>query len=207
MKRIVTADKIVTIETTVEDREVSYDDILESVTIEHDDWTNDAPWENCDGWEHDARRESYHDHEGIRDSRGYARCSRGDNHIIEVDDDVIVNRWGCGGYPGCSKQVRAELIAQVKRNALDQLVEWYEDGWEYFNVSGEFKGYTDSIGDVDSYEYADQLRHEIAVNIADDMEKDGYIITDRPKPDNRSNAQIQRGCHKQMLESFIVHSR
>ena len=43
-------DKIV--KTTVEefDRYVDWDDI--KGYIEGDDWTGEAPWEHCDGWEH-----------------------------------------------------------------------------------------------------------------------------------------------------------
>lgn len=183
MERIVTSDKIVTVETIVRehDRVVSFDDILESVSIEYDDWNNEPPWENSDGWEHETRQLGYHDHDGLRESRGYARTRWNEpNVLIEIDDSTIKERWGCDAYPGASKQVRFEAIAAAKRKALDQLVKWYEYGWEYYFIQGEYEGYGDSVGGVDSYEYAEELRLEIAHEIANQMEADDYIVEDRP---------------------------
>ena len=175
-------DKVVETVTREYDRVVEFDDIVERVDISHDDWNGDPPWEQCDGWDHHARREGHYDHEGIRDARGYARCGRGDNRIIEIDDDDIVERWGCDGYHGASKQVRAEMIAQVKRRALDQLVKWYEDGWEYYVVSGEYHGCSDSLAGIDCWSYAEEVRLEVAGNIADQLEDDGFEVVGRPAP-------------------------
>jgi hypothetical protein len=205
VERIVTADKIVTVTTDVESREISYDDIHAAVKIELDDFCGEAPWEEYDGWEHTARPLSWLDHDDITESRGYARTGRNDpNVLIEIDDDDIVNRWGCDGYPGASKQVRKELIAQTKRDALDQLVKWYQEGWEYWYVGGEFKGYTAGVGHVDDYEYAETVRHEIADEIVAQLEDDGYIVVGRPVQVKRSNAQIRHDNRKRIKESYVI---
>ncbi len=200
--------KVVTITAVIEDREVSYDDVLESVSIEHDDWNGEAPWEASDGWEHEAREVGYNDHEGLIDSRGYARRGRHNpNVLIEIDDDVIVNEWGCNGYPGASKQVRAELIAQAKRDALDQLVKWYENGWEYYFVSGQFNGCTDGVGGIDCYEDAEEMRNDVCDEICKQLESEGYTVIDRPAPNNRSSAQMWHDHYKCRMDHYVVQPR
>jgi hypothetical protein len=206
-ERIITADKIVTVTTDVEDREVCYDDVLDAVKIEHDDWHGGTPWDDCDGWEHDAEDVMYDRDDDRRDARGFALCAGRRNAVhITVSDD-IVERWGCDGYPGASKQVRAELVAQVKRKALDQLVKWYTDGWEYYYVGGGYKDCSDGCGGIDSHEYAEEVRSEVAAEIAAQLEREGYVVTDKPEPDNRSSADIRRDGHKRRLESYVVHAR
>jgi hypothetical protein len=207
-ERFVTENSITTVTTVIEEREVSYDDVLESVSIENDDWSGEAPWESCDGWEHEARQLGYYDHEGLEDGRGYARTHRhSPNVLIEIDEDDIVNEWGCNGYPGASKQVRAELIAQVKRNALDQLVKWYEDGWEYYSVCGGFNGCTDSLGGIDCVEDAEEMRRDVCNEICKQLESEGYIIIDRPAPNNRSDAQMWHDRYKWRIAQYVVQPR
>ena len=205
--KIVTADKIVTVITKVENREIPWNDIVTSVTIESDDWDVTPPWDNCDGWEHDARPlTGYGEHDGITGSRGYARTSwKEPNILVEIDD--IIDKWGCPSYPGASKQVKAELIAQIKRDALDQLVKWYEDGWEYFLVAGEYKGASDSCGGIDSYEYAEEVAIEVAGNIADQLTNEGYIVTGRPTPTTETNAERWHRNYKSKQSSYVVKPR
>ena len=174
-KRIVTDSQIIT--TTIEERSryVDYNDILESVKVEVDEYSNEPPWENCDGYEHEL---SYNDHEGLPDSRGYV--SR-DRCVVIVDDDTITKVWGYNGYDGCSKQVRAELIAQEKRRTIDTIVNWYTNGWAYYSVFGDYEGYLDSLHGIDCIDYAENdVRYYIADEIASQMENDGFIVENKP---------------------------
>jgi hypothetical protein len=209
-KTILTADKVVTIETTVTERPrvVQYEDIVDAMKVEFDDWNTEAPWEQCDGWEHDARQLGYYDHEDLVNSRGYARTDWNEpNMLIEVDDDVIVDQWGCDGYHGASKQVRFELIAQVKRRALDQLVKWYENGWSYYTVGGEYEDQSDHIGGVDCLDYAEELRYECADNVVNQLESEGFIVEGQNNPHDRAHRQILIECRKQRNQSHIVEVR
>lgn len=209
-KRIVTENKIVTVETTVTevDRVVAFEDILESVCVSVDDWHNETPWDSCDGWEHDVRDATYDDHDDIKHSRGHAgpnrynRCSR----IITIDDDTITKKWGIDGYSGCSKQVRAELIASAKRVALDQLVKWYSYGWEWYQVCGDHEGYTASLCGIDCPDYAETVRSEIAEEIAGQMEDDDYIVTGKPVHSNgcMTPAGLYRVNREYRQKSYIV---
>lgn len=178
---------------TEEPLTVDYDDI--EARVEPDDWNGEAPWEHCDGWEHEFHRDGYYVHEGMHDSRGWVNRStrEGGSGYIEIDDATVI-RWGCTGYPGCSKQVRAEAIATAKRNALDQLVKWYCDGWYVWVAVAEYGDYMECVGGIydDCYgdyarEEAESMRREVAAR----MEDDGFTVTgqpDPPKPYNRVDA-------------------
>ena len=191
---VLTKDKIVRVETIVteSDRVVDYDDILESVSVEYDEWFHDAPWEHCDGLEHDYNRIGWYAVDDVRGSRGYGYSDANrESFVITIDDDQV-KEWGNYDYHrarGCSKQVARELTAQEKRNTLDRLVRWYSNGWEWYSVQGEYKDYIAGVGGVDCPEYAETLRWEIADEIAAEMESDGYIIEDRHNPHEQTHQQ------------------
>jgi len=176
-----------------ESRYVEWDDI--EGRAEQDDWSGDAPWEECDGWDHEFHRVGYYTHEGVRDSRGWVnRTTReGGSGWIEVDDETVVG-WGCTGYPGCSKQVRAETIARAKRVATEQLVKWYSDGWYVSCAIAEYGDYLDSVGGIYDEawgDHAEEMVLECRHNVADQLEDDGYEVSGRPdppKPYNRIDA-------------------
>ena len=184
-------DKMIKTVVTEEPLCIDFDDI--AGYAEPDDCSGvGAPWEDCDGWEHETRKLGYWDHEDVSDSRGYARCGRYDNKLIEIDDDVIIGKWGHTCRNGESKQVWLERVARIKRDALDQLVKWYEDGWYVYAAVAEYGDYTDSlcgIYDDDGYsDYMEDTIMECRREVAARMEDDGFIVEnqpDRPKPYSR----------------------
>ena len=188
-QRIITADKIVTVETVVteDDRVVDYSDIEQRV--EYDEWYNETPWESCDGWEHEFVGTGYYDHDDRRNHYSYVnRAARdgGCGFIIVTDESVI--EWGCVGPTGCSKQVRFEAIAAAKRKATEQLVKWYENGWEWFTAVAEFEGYMHCVGGIDCMDYAEEVARECAAEVVDELERDGYIVENQPEPQRPYNA-------------------
>lgn len=213
VKRDMVDGKVVTTTTTVREAEqvVDYDDILDSITVEYDDWHCEAPWESCDGWEHDYHRASSLDHPGAEDGRGYGWSDANrESFVITISDEQMAE-WGNYDYyraNGCSKQVARELTAQVKRDALDQLVKWYSDGWYWYQVGGEYEGYAAGCGGIDCYDYAhDEMRYEIADEIAAEMEQDGFIVTnrpDRPTWDKRAHFIDRLNRNK---TAFVVRAR
>jgi hypothetical protein len=182
---------MVTVTTKADDAVVDYESILEAVQIDADDM-NDAPWQNCDGFEHEAIRgrqlEAWKYGDADVDAmRGHGHGDR-DEFLIRVDP-ADVKKWGIYDYmraKGASKQVARELEAVNLRRTIDQIVKWYSEGWSYYYVNAKFRGYTAGVGGVDDYDYADgEMRGEIADEIAHDMEKDGYTIENRPPEEKR----------------------
>lgn len=208
-KRDVRDETIITTVTTVTetDRIVDYDDILASVSVEYDEWFHDAPWDCCDGLEHEYERIGYNHHDDWSRSRGcgWSDANR-ERFVITISDDQI-KAWGNYDYyraHGCSKQVARELTAQVKRNTLDQLVKWYSNGWEWYTVHGDYLGYAASVGGVDSYEYAETLRYEIADEIGDSMLEDDYVIHNRHNPHEHNKLQYAKDRYKRNLQLDVV---
>lgn len=182
---ILTEDQIVRVKTTVttEPRRVDFNDIARSV--EYDEWFTEAPWETCDGFEHRAVAIKHYLDSGIYRSHKHASRSvlDGGSVIIEIDDETVIG-WGCTGPSGCSKQVRAEAIAAAKRKATETIVNWYVNGWEYYSASAEYGDYDDHCGGIDCPDYAEDVAIECAFNVAACMEKDGYIVFNKPEPTN-----------------------
>ncbi len=210
--RDVTDEKVITTSVTVTetDRIVQFDDILASVTVEYDEWMSEEPWDHCDGWEHDYERVGYNHHVGIRDSRGYGWSNANrESFLITVSDDQI-KEWGNYDYyhaRGCSKQVAAELVAEVKRDALDQLVKWHSDGWNWYRTIGEYEGYVGSVGGIDCPDHAEEMRYEIADEIAADMEADGYIVEGKHNPHRYSKLDAAKDRFRRNLQFDVVKGR
>lgn len=177
------------VETTIEIETrpavVDYRDILEACEVVPDD-LHGAPWDECDGWEHTSTRLLDMDDP---DSSNYdAHARRG--YAIEMRSPVIIELEVDFGddyrhYRKCgmSKQSASEMVALAKRSRLDTIVKWYENGYEWYGVKGEHLDREDSLWGIDGYDYAyDHARHDIANEIADQLEDDGYAITNRPDP-------------------------
>ena len=177
--------------TVVQPRNVAFSDILDSVAVETDvAMDGEHPWNCCEGYQHEVIPENkWSYHEGMRDSRASVWFCRG-THYIDVEPDGGLYEWY--RTRGASKQVAAEMVALDVRRRVDVLVGWYRDGWEWWRVSGEFLGYSDSVGGVDDYEYASTFwRSEVALNIAWKMQKDGYLISGMEKTQRDEKASLR----------------
>lgn len=177
-------DQLITTTTTVESAVIDFQDILDACEIK-DDYDADAPWKNCDGFEHTAVSVNRLDGEK-RDAaefmQGYCYCEADREYKLiqlEPGDD-----WGIFEYMrerGASRQVAAEAVAASRRKTLEQLVEWYRNGWNYYGVTCEFEGAEASVWGVDDYDYADtDVRNEIASEVAHELEREGYTINYPP---------------------------
>ena len=180
----VRGDKVVTIVETEADRTVDFDDI--EGRGESDDWGAQAPWEECDGWEHEFVPERWNEHEGKKDSAGWVRRSArdGGSGCIEIDDETVIG-WGHTRRNGESVQVWRERIAVVKRKATEQLVEWYTNGWYISVACATYGDYTDCLGGIYDEPWGDHTTEcvrECRLNVADQLEDDGYIVVGRPAP-------------------------
>lgn len=211
---VLTADTIVKIMTTVREsaRHVDYDDILEAVTIDYDEGYDEAPWDSCDGFEHDYRRaDSYGCNESDRDMRGYGISDgRRESFVITISDEDV-EKWGNYDYyrdNGCSKQVAFELTAQAKRDTIDKLVGWYSDGWYWYVVHGNYgDDYSGAIGGIDSVDYGEEVRYDVADEIVSEMERDGYIVSGRENPHEWTKQKIHQDKMKRNKRFGIVKAR
>ena len=158
---------------------IDFADILAKTEIVPDEM-QDAPWDNCDGYEHIATPSSRFDDPSVQP--GYAG-----NMVITIPPAAI-KQWGVYDYwreRGASKGVAREKERQEVARTLAQLVDWYRNGWERWGVKCNFNGCHDSLWGIDDYGYADDMREEIASNVAYELEKKGYTVTVKPQPTQR----------------------
>jgi len=165
---------------------VAFDDLLAATHIIPDNY-GEAPWDNCDGFEHVAKPAHTFDHGEPRDRQGYARTwDRGERFVLTLPTNA--DYWGVAASAracGASRGVAAEMAAANRRQTLAQLVKWYENGWEWYGVRCLFTAlgdkYEASLWGIDDAEYAETLREEIALEVAGQLEAAGYTVTDKPQ--------------------------
>jgi hypothetical protein len=176
-ERHLTADSVVTVETTVtiKPRHVDFQDIYDAIEVVDDPMMTDAPWESQDGYEHHAalaREDAF-----AADKPGYCASA---GKVITLEHDQSLFDWY--RERGCSRQVARELVARSMKQTLAQVVEWYEHGWNWYGVTGDYLGYHDSLWGIDDTEYAENsVRDDIASQIAHAMEQDGFVIENKPE--------------------------
>jgi hypothetical protein len=177
---------------------IDYDNIFDATKVVIDEYHSDTPWHMCDGWEHTELREV----DLLYPSR--PRGKTRDGGLILLDN----SQWNTTHYlrdKGASKQVAAECCAAAKQRTLDQLVEWYNDGWWWYGVVCDYHGYEDSVWGLleDEGEHIEELRHEMAESVANSMTQDGYVIY--YTPDYRERIRRNRLEAKRRRLHYNLH--
>ena len=84
------------------------------------------------------------------------------------------------------RQVAAETLARERRRAIAQLVEWYENGWQWYGVRCWLTilgvEYEASLWGIDDPEYAERdIKVEMAFDVAGQLEMAGFTVADKPE--------------------------
>jgi hypothetical protein len=119
--------------------------------------------------------------------QGYA-CTwgRGERYVIQLPAGDTDGVYRYARERGASRQVAAEALAAARRQTIAQLVNWYEDGWQWYGVRCRY----DTLGDdfeaslwgIDDAEYAErEIKVEMALDVAHQLEKAGYTVTGKPE--------------------------
>lgn len=167
---------------------IDFADIREAVNVEPDEFMSEAPWEHCDGYEHIVRPIRSNE-EGDSEA---AFTYQGRRQIVIVDTD-----HGIYDYlreRGASRQVAREAVARDRQRTIEQLIGWYQDGWQWWSVHCDYLDADDGVGGVDCEEYASgDLSEEVALNVAHELESRGFTVTG--KPDRRAGYLESRRYH------------
>lgn len=180
---------------TVESRPavIDYADIREAVQVTPDEGMSDTPWENCDGYDHELRlpkNDCETDSEACIHHEGKYR-------IFSVPFDANLFNWF--RQKGASRQVAREAVARSRQQTIEQLKKWYRDGWEWWAVSCDHLDESASVCGVDDYDYAvGDCADEIASEVAHNLEKKGYTVTNQPDR-NAGYLENRRGCLRHNL--------
>ena len=157
---------------------VNFRDIQESTTFGVDEGCAARPWDWASGYEHREIEIGLHHAalQGSKKPRGFYNSQQGDRGFLILEDVVGQDRYSYHRSRGAAKQVARELAVDQCRRALNQLVEWYSDGWWWYEAACKFEDYEDRLGgflDTDDEQYA---RGEVACTVARMMQADGYTI-------------------------------
>lgn len=174
---------------TLESR-VDFADILKAVKAEID-YGMPAPWEDCDGFEHTIKpADRLIDEIQAERMRGYCYTDRR-RQVITLPEGEDYGVYEYHRQRGASKQVARELSAQARAKTIDQLKRWYENGWQCWYVACDYLGAHDSLGGVydDSGDYLEDVKREVAENVAAELEKGGFEVFGKPEDKPRLTAR------------------
>ncbi len=175
---------MVTVQVHLENAKIDFKSILDACEVKPDEEFR-RPWEDGNGWEHDKVDATHDDQEH---AFNFVRPNRGKNFLLRFKAEAGLPSYEDYRKLGASKQVARELEAQAVRENMKTLVGWYENGWEYFGIVCDFKGAHDSCWGYLGYEADDieGLKVEHAMNVAHELEKQGYEVENCPKPKART---------------------
>jgi hypothetical protein len=205
-------DQIITVTTDKQPAIVDFNDIVACCAIEPDNDVS-APWQDDDGWEHEVKNLNKIEH--------YSGCVRRWNpdHVVSVgnyENLLIVVSWDTvkqwqGDYcwdRGESKQVWWERLAACRRQAIEQLVHWRTYGWQAWGVACDFLDYTASLwgiwtkDDSECDPYLDEVKEELASDVAQQLENDGFTVVNQP---DRKALYNSREYKQRALRWKIAH--
>ncbi len=202
---------------------ISFKDILAATQVFADNDETMTPWEHCDGFEHECIEHpgSMEHVDNPREMQGWGRAwDSGASFVIVLDKDEDYGIYKYMRKRGASKMVAREAVALERRRTLAQLVKWYENGWTWYGVKCEMTVLDDvyeaSVYGIDDDEYARrEVAGEIASEVAGQLERDGYTITDKPEEQHprpweaKSREQKQAMLGRRLMEQSWAgnHSR
>ena len=173
---------VVRVQVETLDSRIDFADILQAVKVKPDDYC-DAPWENCDGYTHTLRPADQFDYPSRPDEmQGYCyHDSR--RKVIELPKGEDYGLFAYHRARGASRQVAAELVSQERARTIDQLRRWYENGWQCWQVSCDYLGAYDSLSGVydDEGDYVEDVKREVAANVAAELETQGFEVFGKPE--------------------------
>ncbi len=162
---------------------IDFADIREAVEVEADPTTSEAPWEHCDGLEHELR-DLNHDKEIHREACIYVDGRR---RVIDLPFDQSLFNWY--REHGASRQTAREAVARSRQQTIEALAGWYRNGWEWWHVHCGYLDASASVYGVDDYDYAagdcaDAIAHEVAGELVEA----GYTVNGLPtEAERRAN--------------------
>jgi hypothetical protein len=174
---------------------IDYADIVAATEVVEDRFENMTPWDHCDGFAH--TRQDPRDLGDAADAsamQGYGRDSDGDRVVLQLTAGEDYGIYEHLRARGASKQVAREAVAAARRKTLELLVNWYENGWEWYGVQCEFsvldEDFGASVWGIDDPEYAERdVVDEIAGEVAYNLEQARYTVTGQPQEEKKLTAK------------------
>lgn len=196
-------DKMIEVTVKTHGAVIDWQEIVDACQVEQDD-LYETPWENCDGFGHraDGLNRLNVDRDDAENARGWAWSDGRRERVL-----ITLETENCDRYTfdhlrqnGAARQVAAEMVAMHRRRTLDTIVDWYENGWEWWMTTCDIHDAMASCGGIDSYDYANgEMRQEIAWEIAGQLEDAGYTVTNHPPKYSGPSTEARRQSYRRQL--------
>jgi len=181
---------------------VQYADIADQATFEIDTDESREPWADCDGYQHTEIEVGLCQEmlQGKKNPRGLYRHTRGGGGVLVLDDKDQAGLYNYYHERGASKQVARELAAVTDRRTLDQLVEWYADGWWWYRADCVFFNYEACCSGY-MEEDADCAIADVIAEVIHDMVIDGFTVVGQPLC--VADTRMSRDKYRQHLRNHL----
>lgn len=196
---------MITVRVKITPAVIQFEDIAQAVTFERDD-EQPNPRDFSDGYDHENQEAP--DFPDIDDARGYYYGDRHSQHsgnrLVTIEN---FNEWGIYQHrhkQGAAKQVARQIEAAEVARTIEHIVDWYEDRFYYLCAFVEFKGKTASLSGIDAHEgdsYTDEVRRELAQEIAHELTAEGYTIEGTPGITQEEKRQKTRAAIAEKINS------
>jgi hypothetical protein len=205
------------VETTVTTRtaKIDFQDILDACEIDEEDDMG-PPWEEHDGWEHDLirnvdERSPWSENwDEVKKSEAVFYNDRAWNMIVVPR--TTLEEWQGKWVPGReTRQQYEDRLTRIRREAVEQLKTWYTDGYHWYWVHVTFMGHDESLGGIQTKDdspddpYLDEVKEELAGEIASALEEDGYEVINRPARSTEDTEVHNRRVTREHKIRAIAH--
>jgi hypothetical protein len=189
---------------------VDFATIEEATKVVYDNHYDETPWDSCDGFDHEVETSCHGSarFEGERDfseMQGYCYSDAEREFIvITLPDDADFGIFNWQRSIGATRQVAREAVAADRKRTLAKLVDWYANGWQWYGVRCDFEvlgqDFGASVWGIDDHDYAHrEVVDEIADEVAAQLEKAGFTVTNRPvRPDYPSREAKQERLRRNL---------
>ena len=125
--------------------------------------------------------------------QGDGRDSDGDRVVLQLTAGEDYGIYEHLRARGDRKQVAHEAVAAARRKTLELLVNWYENGWEWYGVQCEFsvldEDFGPSCGASTTRNMPSDVVDEIAGEVAYNLKQAGYTVTGQPQEEKKLTAK------------------
>jgi len=187
-------DRVIEVEIKSFKAVIAFDDLLTATTWEYDN-DSEPPWNNDGYYSHELVRltDDHPCYTDIKNAKTCVHINWHNRYLVELKGDAAkIEQENYEYYrkAGYAKQPAREKAAEDRAKIIKTIAGWHDgsEPWVSYSVSCDFGSYESSLHGIDlggdnpdRDPYIQECRYEQALEVASEMEKDGFEVTNTPK--------------------------